>query len=172
MKIYKWALSAVVEFLNDPDVKTVTSAELQSFYAYFQNEYVPRRMNGDTSPLKPRSIENAWTAIRSFYNWCSSELGIKKRPDSALKKPRYQPAEIAPLSAEEIKSLLKACERTKESNTHGRKTFSMRRPTANRDVAIIMVLLDTGLRVSELLESDRIVIDMLMGISCVSEYWI
>jgi integrase/recombinase XerD len=149
LKIYRWALSAIVEFLDDPEIKSITSTELQSFYAYLQNDYIPRRTNGDTSPLKPRSIENAWTAIRSFYNWASSDLGVKKRPDLGLKRPRYQPAEITPFSPEEIKSLLKACERTRESVTNGRRAFSMRRSTASRDVAIIMLLLDTGLRVSE-----------------------
>ena len=149
LKIYRWALSTMADYLGNPEMKAVTSADLQAFYAYLQKEYVPRRTNGDKSPLKPRSIENAWTAIRSFYNWSSSELGLKKRPDLGLKRPRYQPAEITPFSAEEIKALLKACERTRESVTKSRRAFSMRRSTANRDVAIIMLLLDTGLRVSE-----------------------
>ncbi len=149
LKIYRWALSSIVEYLKDPDVTSITPIDLQSFYAYLQTEYVPQRTNGDKSPLKPRSVENALTAIRSFYNWAGSDLGIKKRPDTSLKRPRYKPAEITPYSPEEIKAILKACERTRESNTHNRKTFSMRRSTANRDLAIILLLLDTGLRVSE-----------------------
>lgn len=68
LKLCRWALSAMVEYLKDPDIKAVTSKELQGFYAYFQTSYIPHRTNGDKSPLKPRSIENAWTAIRSFFN--------------------------------------------------------------------------------------------------------
>jgi integrase/recombinase XerD len=139
----------MVEYLNNPEIKAVTSKELQGFYTYFQTSYIPHRANGDKSPLKPRSIENAWTAIRSFYNWASNELGLKKRPDTLLKRPRYRPAEITPLKADQIKALLKACERTKDAATNGRKTFSMRRPTASRDTAIMLLLLDTGVRVSE-----------------------
>lgn len=149
LKIYRWALNLMTEYLKDPKVKSIKSSDLQSFYAYLRNEYVPHRTNGDTSPLKPRSIENAWTAIRSFYNWATEELGIEKRPDSTLKRPRYKPAEIQPFTEDEVKKILKACERTREAVTHDRSSFTMRRSTANRDKAIIMVLLDTGLRVSE-----------------------
>jgi site-specific recombinase XerD len=61
LRIYKWALSNLVEYLGDPEIKAVTATNLQAFYAYLQNEYVPQRRNGDLSPQKPRSIENAWT---------------------------------------------------------------------------------------------------------------
>ena len=44
--------------------------------------------------------------------------------------------------------LLQAAERT-QHKTHGRRPFTMRRPTARRDVALILLLLDTGLRASK-----------------------
>jgi len=46
--------------------------------------------------------------------------------------------------------LLKACEFCKEAKTTERWRFTMRRATAKRDRAIILTLLDTGLRASEL----------------------
>lgn len=149
LNIYKWALTTMVEHLNDPEFKTITPSQIQAFYAYLQTDYVPKRSNKDTSPLKPRSVENAWTAIRSFYNWATADLGLKKRPDGIIKRPRYKPKAITPFTSDEVKVLLKACERTRESVTKGRRAFSMRRSTANRDTAIVLVLLDTGLRVSE-----------------------
>jgi integrase/recombinase XerD len=46
--------------------------------------------------------------------------------------------------------MLKACVYSREANTNQRHKFVMRRPTANRDRSILLVLLDTGLRATEL----------------------
>jgi integrase/recombinase XerD len=149
LDIYKWALKLMSDYLSNPEVKSITPSDVQRFYVWLQTEYKPKRTNGDDSPLKPRSIENAWTAIRSFFNWATIDLKLKSRPDTNLKRPRYKPAEITPFSPEDVRALLKACEYMKSAQTNGRKTFVMRRDTAYRDTAIVLVLLDTGLRVSE-----------------------
>jgi integrase/recombinase XerD len=44
---------------------------------------------------------------------------------------------------------LKACTYSREAETFMRRKFAMRRPTANRDQAIILTLLDSGIRASE-----------------------
>lgn len=57
---------------------------------------------------------------------------------------------MEPFSREEIGQLLKAAEFCNEAETTRRCRFVMRRPTARRDQALILVLLDIGLRSSEL----------------------
>ena len=148
--IYRWALEKrLMSFLGDIEVDQITETDLLRFFTYLRNEYKPNRKSGETSPLKPRSIENAWTAIRSFYNWATMEFGLKNRPDKNVRRPRYRPAEIVPFSQEEIIKLIKACERTSAANTNGRASFTMRRKSFHRDVSIILTLLDSGVRVSE-----------------------
>jgi len=46
--------------------------------------------------------------------------------------------------------MLKACIYSKEAGITQCRRFVMRRPTANRDQVIILILLDSGLRASEL----------------------
>ena len=46
--------------------------------------------------------------------------------------------------------MLKACIYSREANSVNRRRFVMRRPTANRDQAILLTLVDTGLRALEL----------------------
>jgi integrase/recombinase XerD len=71
------------------------------------------------------------------------------RPDKDIPMPAFSHKVIAPYLEEDIKAFLKAYDYTSPAKTGNRKGFKMRRPTATRDKALIFVLLDTGLRVSE-----------------------
>jgi integrase/recombinase XerD len=102
----------------------------------------------NTAPLAPSTVNNAWCATRSLFRWTSGELGIE-RPDLLLRRPKWDRPEITPFSPDEVAKLLAAAEYTSEAVTHGRSSFRMRRATAYRDRAILLVLLDTGVRVSE-----------------------
>lgn len=68
----------------------------------------------------------------------------------SIPAPKFTEPPVEPFSKEDIEALIKACEYCEEAQTKGRRKFTMRRPTAKRDKVLIMVLLDTGLRASEL----------------------
>ncbi len=67
----------------------------------------------------------------------------------AVPAPKFEDPPIEPMTKEQVEALLKASEYSREANTDRRKKFIMRRETAKRDRAIILFLLDTGLRASE-----------------------
>lgn len=147
---YSLSLKRVQQYLKDPEVSKITPNDITSYMAWLREDYVPHRSNGDTSPLSGSGLQNDWKAIRSFYNWATEEFKLKHRPDANLKLPRYMAEEITPFSQEEVVALLKAAEYTREAQPGNRRAFRMRRATAHRDVSIVLVLLDTGLRVGEL----------------------
>jgi integrase/recombinase XerD len=64
--------------------------------------------------------------------------------------PRIKKTPVEPFTQDEVERMLKACLYTREADTNMRHKYVMRRPTANRDHAIILVLVDTGLRALEL----------------------
>lgn len=148
LDIYRWALERLIQFASDPHIESITHADLRAFMGWLRNDYIPTRPNGDTSALSGSSLENAWKAIRSFFNWAEGEFDLA-RPDRNLAKPKYTTPEITPFNEEELQSLLKACQYTSPASTDRRSSFSMKRPTAHRDTALILLLLDTGIRVSE-----------------------
>lgn len=149
LKMYRWALELMSSHLGDRELAEIGPEDLERFWTWLRVDYRPRRMNGDVSPLSGRSLENVWTANRSFFNWASEMFTLRERPDLRIKRPRYRPEEISPLSQEETEKLVAACSRTAFAKTARRTTFTMPRQTSNRDIALILVLLDTGLRVSE-----------------------
>ena len=122
--------------------------QLRTFMLHMREDYKPNRPGGSTTSLSPSSLENIWKVIRSFFGWAEEELGID-RLDLHLVKPRNPPAEVNAFTHQEIQALVAACARTALSSGR-RKAFTMRRPSGRRDRAIVLMLLDTGLRAGEL----------------------
>lgn len=147
--MYRWALRLLSTHLNDPQLQAIKPQDLDRFWAYLRHEYTPTRMNGKTHPLSGRSLENIWTAQRSFFSWCIKSGKLKKRPDLLIEQPKYAERIIQPFTPEEVNRLIKHAQRTRPANTDKRSSFTMPRSTAKRDTAIIMLLADTGMRVSE-----------------------
>ena len=115
-----------------------------------RNEYTPRRINGNNDQkLSSKTIRNIWISLSAFFTWASQEFDFTS-PMKGVPAPKFTQAQVDVYTKEEIEALLKACEYCREAQTDQRRKFTMRRPTARRDRAIILTLLDTGLRASEL----------------------
>ena len=148
LAVYDWAHTRLLGFVGDMPVGDIELQQLRNFMLYMREDYTPNRAGGSTAPLSSSSLENIWKAVRSFFSWAEVELEIP-RPDQRLAKPPNPPPEINPFTQDEIKALVAACDYTTPSQGR-RKAFSMRRPTGKRDKAIVLMLLDTGLRAGEL----------------------
>lgn len=144
---YEWGIERLLFVIGNKPINKITIDDLRSYLNWMQTSYINK--SGEPYKLSPTSIFHAWKAIHAFYLWLHTEYGIE-RIDSKLQKPKFSYPEIIPFSEDEIRALLKATERTKIANTDRRHKFTMKRPTAKRDIAIIFLLLDTGIRVGEL----------------------
>ena len=67
----------------------------------------------------------------------------------AVPAPNFEEAPVEPFTSEEIEALLKACEYCQLAETTDRR-IRHAPATGKRDRALILTLLDTGLRASEL----------------------
>jgi len=149
IKGYRWSLDKEVKFLKDPEVESITEEALRNFIMYLKTEYVPARPGGDTSPLSQATLDKVWVANRSFFNWAVKELHLEIRPDKNILRPRSVSKVISPFTDEDIQKLLKTAEHTQPAQTHDRASWTVKRRTGARDVALIYFLLDTGVRISE-----------------------
>jgi integrase/recombinase XerD len=146
---YERILVKWVEHTGDRKVTGVTSQDLSGYLTWLRTEYTPERLNGKTHPLSPKSIRNVWITLSSFFNWASQEFKMVN-PMKDVPPPRIKKTPVEPFTQDEVERMLKACLYTREADTNMRHKYVMRRPTANRDQAIILVLVDTGLRALEL----------------------
>jgi len=145
---YKVVFKNLLDFLGDKSISAVTHDDLTRFIVYLQTDYIPHRFGSDTSKLKPASVDLHWKGLRSFFGWAAEVLEIP-RPDLRLARPEYKRAHVVPFSEDDIRRMLKHVEYYLV--TRNGKTHRQRIPTGQRDKTIILTLLDTGLRIGELL---------------------
>jgi integrase/recombinase XerD len=144
---YKSSLKLLVEYLHDPEVKDISEGDLRRFFGYLRTQHKPAQ--GDADELSTASIHRYWKSLRSFFKWSSRELDTG-RPDLNFKMPRYNNSEIIPYSQDEVQRMLKACQVSAPVRRKGMKVYQFRRHCCDRDYAIMLMLLDTGLRPGEM----------------------
>lgn len=99
--------------------------------------------------LSPRSVADNLAICSSFWAFAADELGIANVA-RAVPRPSWKPRPIDPLSEEAVRALLRAAEWNAPWTGRAGKPARSRRPTAQRDVAIVLTLVDSGVRASEL----------------------
>jgi len=168
-RTWMYSLRHLIDYLENANIEDVKPEDLLSFMQFLAEEYVPNRPDGNTDPLSPAAIDNHWKAMRSLFKWASSLLGIDNPSLDIPRPPNVRPA-IRTLSIKEIQKLLDACEFSKQFECKKRSPFRTRRPTRFRDKAIILVLLDTGIRVGELCRLKRRDINLETGEIVIAPY--
>lgn len=128
-----------IAFHGDPVVTEVTAAHVRQWLNDLAEE-----------DLADKSLSNAWVAMSAFFTWAEKELGIAHPLRGKVRRPTYKAPPIVPYTLAEIAAILKEVDRAEPWRTRSGKTTTSKRPTAQRDRAIILTLLDTGIRASEL----------------------
>lgn len=136
---YDYVLRRLCSCLGDTAIEDVTPADIRKHLEEIEHS---RR-------LSKRSLSDTWIVLSSLWTWAAKELGVP-HVVRAVPRPRYDQQPIIPLTLEEVQALVVAAEWGAPWVTRRGKPARSKRPTAKRDKAIILVLLDTGLRASEL----------------------
>jgi len=139
IQVYKYGITKLIKFLDNPEIQEISQKDIQTFFVNLRQE----------SQLSENSLINVWRAIRVLFSWSEKELETI-RPDKGMSYPKAPIKLVIPFIDNDIRRLISACNFTKDSHSNKKNSFRMKRLTADRDKAIILTLLDTGVRVSEL----------------------
>jgi site-specific recombinase XerD len=146
IRMYRWSLGMMATSVGNKEMNDIEPEDLQKFWIYMREEYVPRRKNKSTAPLSGRSLENIWTSMRSFFGWAEKErrVALRFRPDLTIKQPKYTQTVIPPFTDDELKRMFKVAELKEPAKGDARRKggYRMRRPTAERDLALLWLLLE------------------------------
>lgn len=100
--------------------------------------------------LAAKTIANAWTALSSFFTWAETELTLPHPIRGKINCPKVPDPSIETYTQTEVKALIAACDEKSTWRTRNGHLATSVRPTALRDKAIIVTLIETGIRASEL----------------------
>ena len=94
-----------------------------------------------------KGLARKMSALRSFYAYFFKHQVIEKNPSLLVDMPKLHDKAIIRLDTDEVASLLEYVEHGGDDLTGQRKVYFEK--TKNRDLAILTLLLGTGIRVSE-----------------------
>jgi len=120
------------------DIRLITTNHLREFLAYLRE--TPHRFNSTCpramKPCNSTTIQKYYRALSAFLNWSLSEGLISTNPLIKIKVPRAEKKVIKALSHNEVSQLISVLGNSFEGH---------------RNKAMILVLIDCGLRLGELL---------------------
>jgi site-specific recombinase XerD len=128
VRFYRWGCASFITWAHDQHVD-----DLPGVNTHLLREYLSDlRRRG----LKPASVRAAVRVVRSWFLFLEAEeLLPGKNPMGRVKLPKLPKHILPAIPSDDVQTLLEAAKQT---------------PTPERDVAIILMLVDSGLRAAEL----------------------
>ncbi|HLI47276.1 MAG TPA: tyrosine-type recombinase/integrase [Chthonomonas sp.] len=122
---YKRSFKTFLRFAKEHERDRLNTETLKAFFAYLQRK-----------GLKPWTVNSRYTALRSFVSYLLEEGELDVDILEGVPRPIIRQDEIAPFTEDEVMRLLEAAKQTRH---------------AERNYALLCLLLDTGMRISEAL---------------------
>ena len=123
---------------EDEPVEKITPMQIRQYLAHVAEEN-SRRYASDN-----------WIWLSSFYTWAEQALNIPHvLKTGRVKRPSFTKKQVQPYSDTEIKAMLKSVDNIIYRRDTG-TVYTASRPQAYMHRAILLTLLDSGLRASEL----------------------
>lgn len=126
-------------FLEHNKILHVGTSELKAFFLYLSNGHKDKegRFGNPAlaTPLQPISIHGYYRVVRGFFNWLEEDGAIEANPMKRVKAPIARTEAKQPIASEHVAALLKAARQSSNKK---------------RDEALLLMLLDTGIRASEI----------------------
>jgi len=128
------------------DPQLITEWDIRKFLGYVGGEVNRWGVAGNGSESSsrkaaPRTVHHYYRALHAFFNWVVREGFLNESPMAKVKVAKPKRKVIKPYSSEHINSMLAVCDWDYQHNA---------KFLGSRNRAIIFMLLDTGLRLSEL----------------------
>ncbi|RJO64972.1 MAG: hypothetical protein C4540_02450 [Candidatus Omnitrophota bacterium] len=124
---------------DDPPLETITRRQITQFIA--------------AQPVSAKTALNYHTGLSALWTWALKENLVHEHTVRRVDPPEPEKRTIAPYTQADLQAMLNSLERTNKYKRPGKKASNHSLPNVDRNRAIILLLLDTGMRASELAEA-------------------
>ena len=160
-KVY---LDGLLWYARQNELPAIGATEIKQFLIYLAESHTdPGGRWGDKpcgspaqkrKPLSSETIKTYHAHIRAFCNWLVAEGTLDTAPTDRVSAPVSRPDQVVPFTADQVTALHRAA---------GRSAYP------ERDTAIILTLLNTGIRASELCALTWNDLDLQAGLITIEE---
>ncbi len=143
IRFYKTKMKLFIEFLESIGINNITEITPQTLRSYL--------VFLEEKGHNPGGIHAAYRTLKTFLNWWEAEAEPQnwKNPIKKVRAPKIPVEILEPVKPDEALKLLSVCDT--------KSTLGL------RDCAIILTLMDTGVRASELVSMTRKDLDLGKG---------
>ena len=127
------------------DLENLEPVDIEEYMEYLK--VYTRENDGEMITNGEKGLSRKMSALRSFYNYYFKHQMISKNPTLLVDMPKLHEKAIIRLDTDEVAMLLDYVESAGDRLTGQALTYY--RKTRDRDLAILTLLLGTGIRVSE-----------------------
>jgi site-specific recombinase XerD len=150
---YRLSLRRFSAYLeDDPPLLSIETDQARNYIRHFQTtQLVPDGIAPRFIEVpSPKTVLNEYTALASFWSWAVAEGYTEYHIIQPIKPPRPSEPNIDPLTQADFQALLKATDFTTSWKTKPRTRSNRPEILRVRDRALLLFLLDTGVRAAEL----------------------
>ena len=126
------------------DLERIEPVDIEEYQEYLK---VYRDSENKQITNQEKGLARKMSALRSFYSYFHKRQAISQNPTLLVDMPKLHEKAIVRLDTDEIVALLDHIEHGGDELSGQRKVYYDK--TKNRDLAIVTLLLGTGIRVSE-----------------------
>ncbi len=104
---YRNYLKVFVDYLDDPDLNTISTQSVNEFLNYLQTDYRVKRGGVETDHLiSPKTVANVQTTLITFWKWATAQFKIQNPCNFDRIKFTAEP--VDPLTEEEVAAMFRA----------------------------------------------------------------
>ncbi len=126
------------------DLERIEPVDLEEYMEYLK---IYKREDDETMVNREKGLARKMSALRTFYGYYYKRQMISSNPTLLVEMPKIHEKAIIRLDADEVAMLLDFVESAGDKLTGQALTYYKK--TKSRDLAILTLLLGTGIRVSE-----------------------
>jgi len=121
---------------GDPLVEEITSRTIEEFLA--------------AQTVSKKTVLNYHTGLSAFWSWAIREKVAREHVVRAVQPPKPEQTDVQPYSEQDIRAMLSSLERSKRYSRPGKRMSDHALRDTERNRALILTLVDTGIRNEEL----------------------